>query len=330
MAIRRQMLFVGVLALSSMGASFQTKNFTVTAPNDQIAQQVGQYAEKYRKEKALLWLGKEMAPWGRPCPLKVEIKANPGGATTFAFDKGAIWDQEMNVQGPLERVLNSVLPHEITHTVFAYHFRCPLPRWADEGGSVLSEDDIERKRHDELVRQSLAGGRAFRLRVLFDMKQYPESGMDIMTLYAEGYSLVRFLVETTDRQEFLRFLGDGMKQGWDYAVRTHFAMNRVEDLEECWLKWLRGTYRPSEALLAKNAKAAAPASGGALAELTQPIVAGSASVVRGASPDETAPSQPTSWPRSNPAAPGRNDGWSPARDGGPRSPVKLLPIQPEP
>src|SRR6516225_7866380 len=203
MAIRRQMLFVGVLALSSMGASFQTKNFTVTAPNDQIAQQVGQYAEKYRKEKALLWLGKEMAPWGRPCPLKVEIKANPGGATTFAFDKGAIWDQEMNVQGPLERVLNSVLPHEITHTVFAYHFRCPLPRWADEGGSVLSEDDLERDRHDKMVRQILNGGRAIPLRRLLVLKEYPS---EVMALYAQGYSVTSFLVGKSSRPAFLNFV----------------------------------------------------------------------------------------------------------------------------
>ena len=41
----------------------------------------------------------------------------------------------------MERMLHSVLPHEMTHTVFAHHFRYPVPRWADEGGSVLSEDD---------------------------------------------------------------------------------------------------------------------------------------------------------------------------------------------
>ena len=31
------------------------------------------------------------------------------------------------------RILDSVLPHEITHTIFATHFGQPLPRWADEG-----------------------------------------------------------------------------------------------------------------------------------------------------------------------------------------------------
>ena len=70
----------------------------------------------------------------------------------------------MHIEGTLERLLASVLPHEVTHTVFAFHFRQPVPRWADEGGSVLSEDEIERKRHDRLVRNILNNRRAMPLR----------------------------------------------------------------------------------------------------------------------------------------------------------------------
>ena len=48
-------------AFLSLGASsYRTPNFTVTAATPQIAQQVGQYAEQYRREKALQWLGTEM------------------------------------------------------------------------------------------------------------------------------------------------------------------------------------------------------------------------------------------------------------------------------
>ena len=91
------------------------------------------------------------------------------------------------IQGSLDRLLASVLPHEVTHTVFAYYFRQPVPRWADEGGAVLSEDDIERNRHDQLVRQILnTPGRAIPLRRLFAMTKYPP---DVMVLYAEGYSV---------------------------------------------------------------------------------------------------------------------------------------------
>ena len=79
----------------------------------------------------------------------------PSGATSFQFGQGQVLGMKMEIQGPLERLVRSVLPHEVTHTVFAYHFRQPVPRWADEGGAVLSEDDIERNRHDQLVRMIL-------------------------------------------------------------------------------------------------------------------------------------------------------------------------------
>ena len=169
MAARPTLAFVLIGALLSMGASYRTPNFVVEAPTAQIAEQVGQYAEHYRREKAKQWLGQEMPQWGEPCPLKVSVSMNgSGGATTFAFDRGKILSQDMHIEGSLDRLLASVLPHEITHTVFAYYFRTPVPRWADEGGSVLSEDDVERTRHDQLVKSILrTSGRAIPWRRLF-------------------------------------------------------------------------------------------------------------------------------------------------------------------
>lgn len=311
MPYRRLALFLAALSLSSVAATYRTPNFTVHAANEDVAKQVGQYAEKYRKEKAIEWLGKEMPQWGQPCPIKVTLTAGgPGGATTFAFDRGAILSQEMHVEGPLDRILASVLPHEVTHTVFAYHFRQPLPRWADEGGSVLSEDEAERKRHDELVRQQLAGGKAFRLRVLFDMRQYPKNSSDVLTLYAQGYSLARYLVETSSKQQFLAFVGDGMQNGWDRAVKNHYGMDKLEDLEEAWLQWMRNSCRPAAGVLVKNDKPtqAAPARR-PMAELGMPLYPGEVTV-RGLPPEtDHRPATNPKPPRSAERSPA--DGWSP-------------------
>ncbi|MER3415787.1 MAG: hypothetical protein C4297_06185 [Gemmataceae bacterium] len=268
---------LGLLAWWCLAASYATPNFVVEAPTPAIAQQVAQFAERYRREKALQWLGQEMPTWGKPCPVRVTLTlgGSGGGATSFAFDRGAILHQEMHIEGPLDRILYSVLPHEITHTVFAYYFRAPVPRWADEGGSVLSEDEPERRRHDMLVRQSLAGGRAFRLRYLFNLKEYPSLGNDILTLYAQGYSVSRYLVETKGHRGFLLFVGDGMRQGWDYAVQNQFGFQRVEDLEEAWLRWMRQAhFAPTQLAGAKRPAAQPPA-----VQLLPPVV-------RGAEPDE--------------------------------------------
>jgi hypothetical protein len=243
-------LFVGLGSVT--GSEHVTANFVVRAATPQIAQKVGEYAERWRREKALEWLGREMPQWGKKCPLTVTITpGGSGGETRFAFDNFQILDQQMEVSGSLERILNSVLPHEVTHTVFAYKFRQPLPRWADEGGSVLSEDDIERKKHDDLIRRYLAkGNQAYRLRTLMTMMQYPNTGEDVITLYAEGYSVVRFLVESSNRQTFLEFVGDGMRPniGWDRALQKHYGLRNIEQLEQSWLKWMVSWCNPQARL----------------------------------------------------------------------------------
>jgi hypothetical protein len=248
MVARLWVVVVLLGSLASLGAEHATKNFVVQAPSPQLAERVGQWAEYYRKQKAMQWLGKEMPTWGRPCPLNITVTyGGSGGATSFAFaDNGSITSIDMRIEGTVDRLIASVLPHEVTHTVFAYYFRVPVPRWADEGGSVLSEDEQERNRHDVLVRQILnAPGRAIPLSRLFKLTQYPP---DVMVLYAEGYSVTNFLVAKSGRPAFLAFIADGMRQGWDRAVQTHYKYNNVNELEQDWIRYLRETPRPSEAI----------------------------------------------------------------------------------
>src|SRR5260370_32056245 len=161
-----------------------------------------------------------MATWPQACPLPVSgTSGGAGGATTFDYRGGGAYSQTMHIEGSLDRLLDSVLPHEITHTVFAYHFRRPVPRWAAEGGSVLSEDDLERGRHDQLVRSILMNGRGIPLRRLFSLKEYPS---DVMTLYAEGFSVSDYLVGLNDRPHFLAFVADGMDNGWEQACQLRY------------------------------------------------------------------------------------------------------------
>src|SRR5947208_172545 len=103
MVARRYVWLVLFGALSSLGAgSYRTQNFAVEAPTQQVAEQVGQYAEHYRKQKAMEWLGQEMPPWGSPCPLKVTVTpSGAGGATSFGFDRGRILSMDMHIEGPL-------------------------------------------------------------------------------------------------------------------------------------------------------------------------------------------------------------------------------------
>lgn len=250
MTLRRYLLATVVLVISVVSTTaderYETDNFVVSAPTKQLAKQFGEYAERYRMEKAREWLGEEMPRWNKPCPLVVEITPRrTGGATTFTFStRGGVSSQEMRIFGETKQLLESVLPHEVTHTVLAYHFGSPVPRWADEGGSVLSENDKERLEHDIKCREFLNAGRGIPLRHLFPMKQYPN---DTIVLYAQGFSVTNYLIDqggggVKGRQKFLQFLETGMQRdgrNWESAVSKHYNVASVDELQEKWIDSLR-------------------------------------------------------------------------------------------
>ena len=104
---------VAILAacLGSLGASYRTTNFIVNAGSDQFAKQVGQTAEKMRRDLAIEWLGRELPRWQSPCP--ITVKDGPhlgaGGATSFPvpYNSGPVFCM-MSIQGSKERILDSV------------------------------------------------------------------------------------------------------------------------------------------------------------------------------------------------------------------------------
>ena len=271
-------------------------NFVVEAPTPEMAQEFGRWAEHYRKQKAVEWLGREMPPWPRPCPLRVKPRpGGPGGATTFNYDYQGGYDvMSMTIDGGTrEQLLHSVLPHEVTHTVFAHHFRYPVPRWADEGGSVLSENDEERAKHDQMCRNILNAGQAVPLRRLFQTKEYQELS-NVMNLYAQGYSVTNYLVSLAGRQSFLNFVATGMRNGWDQAAQTYYRFPTVESLEEAWLKHLRDT-KGQRGQLAANIR-------------SQPTAATTAVASNGFVRSTAPPAQPQLDP-AGPVARGQSSEW---------------------
>jgi hypothetical protein len=237
---------------------YVTRNFVVYCADRELARKIGDWAEHWRKEKAVEWLGQEMPPWGVRCPLYAQVDANAGGYTAFAFTDGAIRSQEMHVRGPADRIVQSVLPHEITHTVLAYRFRRPLPRWADEGAAVLSEDEVEHRRQEAVLEQCFARRTHYSLSQLVRLTDYPQQSDRILSLYAQGYSVTRYLVELKDRSAFLRFLGDGLGGDWDGALRRHYEIAGLADLEGRWLTWCRRRGRPAGGTVPGSVPAAVP------------------------------------------------------------------------
>lgn len=227
-----------------LGASYRTQNFIVNAPSAQVAKAVGDAAEQYRDDLAVEWLGKTLPPWSRPCPITVQVgpKMGAGGATSFVFDRGEVFGWTMNIQGSYERILDSVLPHEVTHTIFASHFRQPVPRWADEGACTTVEHVSERTKQHQMLIQFLKTNRGIPFSAMFAMKEYPA---DVLPLYAQGHSLAGFFIGQGGKAKFLEFVADGMKdEDWTRAVHQHYGVADLGQLQNIWLEWVRNGSRP--------------------------------------------------------------------------------------
>jgi len=235
---KRTAVLVAVL-LVSLGARHRSANFVVETTDPTLAVRFAEAAEKYRHDLALQWLGKLMPNWSQPCVMTVQVGPNlgAGGATSFAFDQGEVFGWRMSIQGSTERIFDSVLPHEVTHMIFASHFRRPLPRWADEGGATSVECSSERMKHRQMLFQFLQTGRGIAFSQMFAMKEYPA---DVMPLYAQGYSLAEYLIQSGGPRKYVDFLADGLQNGnWSAAVQRHYGIGDLSALQTTWLAWVR-------------------------------------------------------------------------------------------
>jgi hypothetical protein len=276
-------------------AGYKTRNFTVSAPTPQLAKEIGDAAEAWRRQLAIEWLGKEMPPWSKPCPIQAKLANGAGGATSFVFQSGEVYGWDMKIQGSRERILDSVLPHEVTHTIFASHFRQPLPRWADEGACTTVEHRSEIAKQERNLITYLKSGRGIPFKHMFAMKEYPS---DVMPLYAQGHSTAQWLIESRGKQAFLAFLADGMRdEDWERAVHQHYGFSDLSVMQTAWNDWVkqgrpRLTPAPPQSLLASDSRGTNGASASGASNQSPPYVP--QAILRTQSPDDITPIPATS------------------------------------
>ena len=256
MDARRALFFFVVLVIfeSTLSAQVlhraQSKNFIVSAKDEVLARQVAHEAERYRRELAIEWLGYELPDWNQKCPIQVELAGQSGGETTFGFvgppGESQPVEWSMKIFGPANRLLDAVLPHEVTHTIFATHFGRPLPRWADEGACTTVEHESERRKIQSLLMDYLSArpSKGIPFNQLFLLMQYPQ---DMLPLYAQGYSLARFLILQKGRRHFIKFVEFGLARcprgmttgAWDTAIGEFYGFQDLSDLQVSWVKWVK-------------------------------------------------------------------------------------------
>lgn len=193
-------------------------------------------ANRERRKLALEWLGHELPSWDQPCDLHLAPATAGSGQTDFYTSNGRASHFKISVQGTPHEIMNDVVPHEVMHTVLATHFGQHLPRWADEGAAMCTESERSRRGMQARLVEYLQTGRGIPTSQLLNMRDYPR---DILPLYAQGTSLVSFLVEANGQQGFVAFLEDGLSAGWESAFKTNFDYGSLDELQNSWLEWVR-------------------------------------------------------------------------------------------
>lgn len=230
---------VGRLLVSEThGATYRTANFVIESADPATAQSVAETAERARREIAIHWLGAELpGNWSSPCVATWTTNNSlreGGGETSFMFDRGQVFDFRGRWTGNFAS-MPDVVGHEVCHTILASHFRCPLPRWLDEGIAQTVESVRSRTMIRERLNRYLRSGRGIPVRRMLAMTEYPA---DVMPLYSQGWSLVEYLLALRDDpRHMISFAEQGLRSGWDGAFQSHYGTSTNQFADD-WLAWV--------------------------------------------------------------------------------------------
>ena len=61
---------------------------------------------------------------------------------------------------------------------------------------------------------------------------------DNKTAYAISSSLANYLLTRADKAELLRFGQAGARHGWKQALKKHYQIDSVEQLQRSWQQWV--------------------------------------------------------------------------------------------
>lgn len=221
-------------------ANARSQNFVVSTVDPEFAQALLKQAETSRKELAIEWFGQELPPSPQPISLTaadVGPHVLASGVTEFGFQGSTPHSFQMVVAGSRERILDSVLPHEVLHTVFATFFGRPVIRWADEGCCTTVEHASERAKQDKLLIEFLHTDRGIAFNKMFRMTKYPR---DMLPLYSQGYSLCRFFIAQGGKRKFMDYLKEGMShEQWDAVTQKFYGFEDLSELQVTWVEWVR-------------------------------------------------------------------------------------------
>jgi tetratricopeptide (TPR) repeat protein len=225
----------------------ETSHFRIfhRQPREYI-EKVAHMAERTRYDMYRKWFGAAGPEWHPKCDVYLHatadeyMRADRAPATSpghSRIDKdngtGRIVARTIHLRCDNPNMLEAVLPHETTHVVLAGQFGgADVPRWADEGIAVLAEPEREIDKHRKNLARCHKDGTLIPVRDLVHMPDYPQPRY-ISAFYAQSVVLCEFLAKQRGPQTLTAFIRDGLKEGYDTALRKQYGWDWSE-LQEHW------------------------------------------------------------------------------------------------
>jgi hypothetical protein len=221
----------------------ESANFRVygTSALDQIAR-LTQTCEEIRASLSNHWLGPSaLPPWQPKCVIVLHPDeasyelavhtSSTSGSSCVDFAAGRVALRRIDLRADRNECFCDSLPHELTHVVLVDAFPCaPIPLWADEGLAMLGEREAQLMFHLAALRTEAHDQPSYRLAELFALASYPPQDRQAQ-FYEQSTSVVRWLVGRRAPGDFVPFLRTAQSAGYDSALRTHYGINGIAELE---------------------------------------------------------------------------------------------------
>ena len=218
------------------------ENFVVSAPSQDLAEEILQKAEGLRKQIALDWLGEELPPSVGPASIHVTISDASDRGHTWPIDDPNRRYHLIWLTTTREKALTTALAHEIVHAVLATEFSGGIATWAEEGAACLQDDP------DRLARRRRTIDWMAKTGNWSDLQRVLEAQAIVATdhaTYSVAASLTQFLLERGDKAKFLSFCRQGKSAGWDAALSRCYGIRSVRELQAAWQAWTTAAARKS-------------------------------------------------------------------------------------
>jgi hypothetical protein len=125
----------------------------------------------------------------------------------------------------------TALPHELTHVVLAdlLKGRQP-PHWLDEGIAMLADTEAKQKLHVRDCHEAMLSGNAMTTSQILALKTF-SSPDQMPAFYGQSLLLVKMLANQSSPARIIQFANDSLDHGTEAALRSHYKINGVNELE---------------------------------------------------------------------------------------------------